>query len=430
LNHLFHIVNSRRLGVAVTEPTLKPVESPFASIDDAVAAIARGEIVIVVDAPDRENEGDFVMAADKVTPEAVNFMITHGRGLLCMPMSGERLDALKLRAMVPENEAGAETAFTISIDMHLPRNTGISAYDRARTIRRALDADATADEFRTPGHVFPLRARDGGVLARAGHTEAAVDLATLAGCKPAGAICEIMNDDGTMARVPDLIEVARTHSLLMITIEDLIAYRARREAMVRREADARIPTPYGEFTAVGFRSDMDGREHIALVYGDVESSRGALVRVHSECLTGDAFGSLRCDCGAQLRESMRMIAAEGAGVVVYVKGHEGRGIGIMQKLLAYRLQDAGADTVEANLMLGHPADARDYLAAAKILQALNVDGVRLLTNNPAKRSGLEQYGVTVQTRVPLVTVPTEENLRYLQTKRDKFDHELLELSLA
>jgi 3,4-dihydroxy 2-butanone 4-phosphate synthase/GTP cyclohydrolase II len=417
-------------GMAVTEVSLKPVASPFASVDAAIEAIARGEIVIVVDAPDRENEGDFVMAADKVTPEAVNFMVTHGRGLLCMPMTGERLDALKLRAMVPENEAGAETAFTISIDMRAPRNTGISAYDRARTIRRALDADAAADEFRTPGHVFPLRARDGGVLERAGHTEAAVDLARLAGCKAAGAICEIMNKDGTMARVPDLIEVAKQHGLLMITIEDLIAYRARLEAMVRREADARIPTPYGEFTAVGFTSLADGREHIALVYGDVEGSRGTLVRVHSECLTGDAFGSLRCDCGAQLRESMRLIAQEGSGVIVYVKGHEGRGIGIMQKLLAYRLQDAGADTVEANLMLGHPADARDYLAAAKILAALDVDNVRLLTNNPAKRTGLEQYGITVSTRIPLVTVPTEENLRYLQTKRDKFDHELLELSLA
>ena len=416
--------------MAVTEVSLKPVDITFASIEQAVEAIARGEIVIVVDAPDRENEGDFVMAADKVTPEAVNFMVTHGRGLLCMPMTGERLDTLKLRAMVPENEAGAETAFTISIDMRLPRNTGISAYDRARTIRRALDADATAAEFRTPGHVFPLRARDGGVLERAGHTEAAVDLAKLAGCRPAGAICEIMNADGTMARVPDLLEVARTHGLLMITIEDLIAYRARTEAMVRREADARIPTPYGEFTAVGFRSETDGREHIALVFGSPEHSRRTLVRVHSECLTGDAFGSLRCDCGAQLRESMRLIAQEGEGVIVYVKGHEGRGIGIMQKLLAYRLQDAGADTVEANLMLGHPADARDYMAAAKILAALDIDDVRLLTNNPAKRSGLEQYGITVDTRIPLVTVPTEENLRYLQTKRDKFDHELLELSLA
>ena len=411
--------------MAVTEATLKPVPEMFASIEQAVEAIARGEIVIVVDAPDRENEGDFVMAADKVTPEAVNFMITHGRGLLCMPMSAERLDALRLRAMVPENEAGAETAFTISIDIRAPRNTGISAYDRARTIRRALDVDASVDEFRTPGHVFPLRAREGGVLERAGHTEA-----RLAGCKPAGAICEIMNDDGTMARVPDLIEVARTHGLLMITIEDLIAYRARTEAMVRRMADARIPTPYGEFTAVGFQSQADGREHIALVYGDPEGGRGTLVRVHSECLTGDAFGSLRCDCGAQLRESMRLIAQEGSGVVVYVKGHEGRGIGIMEKLLAYRLQDAGADTVEANLMLGHPADARDYMAAAKILAAVDIDNVRLLTNIPAKRTGLEQYGITVDTRIPLVTVPTEENLRYLQTKRDKFDHELLELSLA
>jgi 3,4-dihydroxy 2-butanone 4-phosphate synthase/GTP cyclohydrolase II len=402
----------------------------LATIDEALVAIARGEIVIVVDDPARENEGDFVMAADLVTPDAVNFMVTHGRGLLCMPITSERADALRLRAMVPENAAGAETAFTISIDMIEPRNTGISAYDRARTIRRVLDADARVEEFRTPGHVFPLRARDGGVLERAGHTEAAVDLARLAGLKPAGMICEIMNEDGTMARMDDLIAVAERHGLLMITIEDLIAYRGRHEALVRRIADARIPTPYGEFTAVGFESDSDGREHIALTFGNPEGTRGTLVRVHSECLTGDAFGSLRCDCGSQLRESMRLIAQEGAGVVVYVKGHEGRGIGIMQKLLAYRLQDAGADTVEANLMLGHPADARDYLAAAKILAALDIDDVRLLSNNPAKRSGLEQYGITVRTRVPLVTVPTEENLRYLQTKRDKFAHDLLEVSLA
>jgi 3,4-dihydroxy 2-butanone 4-phosphate synthase/GTP cyclohydrolase II len=401
----------------------------LASIEDALEAIARGEIVIVVDDPARENEGDFVMAAELATPDAVNFMITHGRGLLCMPITAARADALKLRPMVPEN-LGPETAFTISIDMIEPRNTGISAYDRARTIRRVLDEDAGVEEFRTPGHVFPLRARDGGVLERAGHTEAAVDLARLAGLKPAGMICEIMNEDGTMARMDDLVAVAESHGLLMISIEDLIAYRARLESMVRREADARIPTPYGEFTAVGFRSEADGREHIALVFGDVAGMRGTLVRVHSECLTGDAFGSLRCDCGAQLRESMRMIAQEGAGVVVYVKGHEGRGIGIMQKLLAYRLQDAGADTYEANLMLGHPADARDYLAAAKILQALDVDDVRLLSNNPAKRSGLEEYGTTVRTRIPLVTVPTEENLRYLQTKRDKFAHDLLEVSLA
>ncbi|MGZ4189933.1 MAG: bifunctional 3,4-dihydroxy-2-butanone-4-phosphate synthase/GTP cyclohydrolase II [Actinomycetota bacterium] len=407
----------------IAEPTL-------ATIEQAVEAIARGEIVIVVDDPGRENEGDFVMAAEKVTPDAVNFMVTHGRGLLCMPMSGDRLDALGLRAMVPENEAGAETAFTISIDLKQPRNTGISAYDRARTIRRALDAGARADEFRTPGHVFPLRARPGGVLERAGHTEAAVDLARLAGLRPAGAICEIMNADGTMARVPDLVEVARRHGLLMIAIADLIAYRARTEALVERVADARIPTPYGPFSAVGYRSHIDGREHLALVFGHPEGSRGTLVRVHSECLTGDAFGSLRCDCGAQLRESMRLIAQEGEGVIVYVKGHEGRGIGIMQKLLAYRLQDAGADTVEANLMLGHPADARDYLAAAKILQAMDVDDVRLLTNNPAKRSGLESYGVAVRTRIPLVTVPTEENLRYLQTKRVKFSHDLLEVGLA
>jgi 3,4-dihydroxy 2-butanone 4-phosphate synthase/GTP cyclohydrolase II len=417
--------------MAVTKVSLKPIpgygpeqveEPDLARIEDAIAAIARGEIVIVVDDPGRENEGDFVMAAERATPDHVNFMVTHGRGLLCMPITSERADALGLRPMVPENRA-AETAFTVSIDMREPRNTGISAYDRARTILRVLDTDARADEFRAPGHVFPLRARDGGVLERAGHTEAAVDLARLAGLKPAGMICEIMNSDGTMARMPELIPLAKRLGLLMITIEDLIAYRARHEALVQRQADARIPTPYGEFTAVGFSSEADGREHIALVYGN--PGRGALVRVHSECLTGDAFGSMRCDCGAQLRESMRLIAREGSGVVAYLKGHEGRGIGLMEKLRAYTLQDEGADTVEANLMLGHPADARDYMVAAKMLAALDIDDVRLLSNNPAKASDLERFGICVRERIALLTPPTDENLRYLQTKRDRLAHDLL-----
>jgi 3,4-dihydroxy 2-butanone 4-phosphate synthase/GTP cyclohydrolase II len=403
---------------------LRETESVFSSIEEALAAIRRGEIVIVVDDPDRENEGDFVMAADRVTPEAVNFMVTRGRGLLCMPMTEERAERLGFRMMV-DGRNGDGTAFTVSVDLaDPPGNTGISAPDRARCIRRAVAADSEAGEFRAPGHVFPLRAKPGGVLERAGHTEAAVDLARLAGCEPAGAICEIMNADGSMARLPDLIEVARAHGLLLITIADLIAYRMRFESHVERVAEAEIPTPYGPFRAIAFSSNVDGSEHLALVFGEPEGKADVLVRMHSECLTGDVFGSLRCDCGAQLQEAMRRVALEGEGVVVYMRGHEGRGIGMMHKLRAYRLQDAGSDTVEANLELGFPPDMREYGTGAQILVDLGLSTLRLLTNNPAKRAGLEGYGLRIVERVELETTPTPQNLRYLRAKRDKLGHDL------
>jgi len=401
------------------------IDSPFSTIDDAITAIRRGEIVIVVDDPDRENEGDFVMAADRVTAEAVNFMITHGRGLLCLPMTEERAERLGFRMMVDGRSPGDGTAFTVSIDLASPPgSTGISAPDRARCIRRAASSEASAEDFRAPGHIFPLRAKPGGVLERAGHTEASVDLARLAGFEPAGAICEIMNADGSMARLPDLIEVARAHGLHLVTIADLIAYRLRFESHVQRVAEAEIPTPYGPFRAVAFESEVDGREHLALLFGQPENKPDVLVRMHSECLTGDVFGSLRCDCGAQLQEAMRRIAIEGEGVIVYLRGHEGRGIGMMHKLRAYRLQDAGSDTVEANIELGFPADSRDYGIGAQILVDLGLSTLRLLTNNPAKRAGLEGYGLEIAERVPLETVPTPQNLRYLQAKRDKLGHDL------
>ena len=396
----------------------------FARIEDAIAAIGRGEMVIVVDDADRENEGDFIMAADKVTPEAVNFMVTHGRGLVCLPATPERLEELRIGAMVPELAGSQETAFTVSIDLEEPGNTGISAFDRAKCIQRFMEADARPEEFRKPGHVFPLRAQPGGVLKRAGHTEAAVDLARLAGLQPAGVICEIMNADGSMARVPELEQVAAEHDLLLISIADLIAYRRKHEKLVRRVASATIPTPFGPFEAVGYESEVDGHQHVALVRGDVDGKPDVLVRMHSECLTGDVFGSLRCDCGTQLHDAMRQIAEQGEGVIVYIRGHEGRGIGIMHKLLAYKLQDGGADTVEANIELGFPADLRDYGVGAQILVDLGLSTLRLLSNNPAKRAGLEGYGLEIVERVPLETTPTTENLRYLQAKRDKMGHEL------
>jgi 3,4-dihydroxy 2-butanone 4-phosphate synthase / GTP cyclohydrolase II len=396
----------------------------FANIEDALTAIRNGEMIIVVDDADRENEGDFVMAADKVTPEAINFMITQGRGLVCMPMTGERLEHLRFPAMVPELAGTHETAFTVSVDLEEPGNTGISAFDRARCIQRIIAPDAQPEEFRKPGHVFPLRAQVGGVLRRAGHTEAAVDLARMAGCSHAGVICEIMNPDGSMARVPDLVEVAREHGLLLISIADLIAYRRRNERLVRRVVEAPIPTPFGLFTAVGYETEFDGQQHIALVRGEPRGKENVLVRMHSECLTGDIFASLRCDCGTQLHDAMRKIAEAGEGVIVYIRGHEGRGIGIMHKLHAYKLQDGGHDTVEANIELGFPADLRDYGTGAQILADLGLSTLRLLTNNPAKRAGLEGYGLRIVERVPLETTPTTENLRYLQAKRDKLGHEL------
>jgi 3,4-dihydroxy 2-butanone 4-phosphate synthase / GTP cyclohydrolase II len=399
----------------------------FAKIEDAVAAVARGEMVIVVDDADRENEGDFVMAAEKVTPEAVNFMVTHGRGLVCMPMTGERVDELRLPAMVPEVAATQETAFTVSVDLDEPGNTGISAFDRARCIARLVAPDADSSEFRKPGHIFPLRAQAGGVLRRAGHTEAAVDLARLAGLRPAGVICEIMNPDGSMARVPELTEVAREHGLLLISIAALIAYRRQHEQLVHRVAEAVIPTPFGPFTAIGYESAMDSHQHVALVRGEPYGKPNVLVRMHSECLTGDVFGSLRCDCGTQLHDAIRKIAEEGEGVVVYIRGHEGRGIGIMHKLQAYKLQDHGRDTVEANIDLGFPVDLRDYGTGAQILVDLGLSTLRLLSNNPAKRAGLEGYGLQIVERVPLETTPTTQNLHYLRTKRDKLGHELRSL---
>jgi 3,4-dihydroxy 2-butanone 4-phosphate synthase/GTP cyclohydrolase II len=401
----------------------------FSTVTDGLDAFARGEIVIVVDAPDRENEGDFVMAAEYASPEAVNFMVTHGRGLLCMPMDPSIADALDLPLMVPGSSDAHGTAFTVSIDLADPPTTGISAHDRAACIVRAAAPGARPEEFKRPGHIFPLRAKDGGVLARAGHTEAAVDLARLAGLRPSGVVCEILNDDGSMARVPDLIEVARRHGLHLISIADLVAYRGARETIVRRSGQARIPTLYGEFTAIGFQTPHDGLEHLALVYGDPERIDGPLVRVHSECLTGDTLGSIRCDCGAQLQEALALIARAGGGVVVYLRGHEGRGIGLLNKLKAYTLQDEGADTVEANLALGLPADARTYGTAAQILRDLGLLRVRLLTNNPAKRAGLVTHGVDVVDRIPLQTPPTMQNLRYLEAKRDRLAHDL-DLSLA
>ncbi|HWB70722.1 MAG TPA: bifunctional 3,4-dihydroxy-2-butanone-4-phosphate synthase/GTP cyclohydrolase II [Egibacteraceae bacterium] len=400
----------------------------FAPITDAIDAIARGDMVIVVDDADRENEGDFVMAAERVTPEAVNFMVTHGRGLLCLPLTGERLEQLRIPEMVPERSQSQETAFAVSIDLDEPGTTGISAFDRARCIRHVTAADARPEDFRKPGHVFPLRAQHGGVLKRAGHTEAAVDLARLAGLQPAGVICEIMNPDGSMARVPQLAEVARNHGLLLISIADLIAHRRQHERLVHRVAEATIPTPYGPFTAIGYESEMDGHHHVALVRGQPYGKPDVLVRMHSECLTGDVFGSLRCDCGTQLRDAQRQIAAAGEGVIVYIRGHEGRGIGIMHKLQAYKLQDDGADTVEANIELGFPADLRDYGTGAQILVDLGLSTLRLLSNNPAKRAGLEGYGLMIVERVPLETTPTTENLRYLQTKRDKLGHEIAGLA--
>ena len=393
----------------------------FSTIDDAIAAIARGEILIVVDDPDRENEGDFVMAAESCTPEAVNFMVTHGRGIVCLPVAAWRLDELDIPQMV-HGGGGDDTAFTVSIDYRPKITTGTSAHDRAATAVAITATDVGAGDFSKPGHVFPLRAREGGVLRRAGHTEAAVDLAQLAGMFPAGVICEVMNGDGTMARLPELVRVARDHDLKLISIADLIAFRREREQVVRRIADAAIPTPYGEFRSFAYESTIDGRTHVALVLGDIGDGDKVLTRVHSECLTGDVFGSLRCDCGGQLERAMAMIGEEGRGVILYVRGHEGRAIGLAHKLRAYELQDRGRDTVEANIELGFRADQRDYGVGAQILADLGVRTMRLLTNNPDKRAGLEGYGLAIDERIPLQTLPTAENIGYLRTKREKLGH--------
>jgi 3,4-dihydroxy 2-butanone 4-phosphate synthase/GTP cyclohydrolase II len=394
----------------------------IATVDEALQAIARGELVIVIDREDRENEGDLILAADHATPEALNFMIRHTSGLVCVGMTGERLDTLDIPLMVQQNSDAMGTAFTVSVDYGPGTGTGISATDRATTIRALVDPEAQPGEFLRPGHVFPLRAKPGGVLDRPGHTEAAVDLARLAGCAPAGVLCELVNDDGTMMRQAELIEFARQHNLVMITIEDLIAHRRRTERLVRQTGAARVQTDFGAATVYAYESILDGVEHVAVVYGDVTGIEPVLVRVHSECLTGDVFASSRCDCGPQLRLAHARIAAEGRGVVVYLRGHEGRGIGLGAKLRAYALQDCGLDTVEANVELGFPVDDRDYGAGAQILQDLGVASVRLLTNNPEKCAGLVTHGVDVVERMAVCTPPTPYNERYLAAKRMKMGH--------
>ena len=394
------------------------------AVEAAVADIAAGRAVVVVDDPDRENEGDLVFAASRATPELVAFMIRYTSGVVCVPMEGPMLDRLHIPLMTPHNRERMRTAYTVSVDARDGVTTGISAADRARTIRVLVDSATEPYEIVQPGHVFPLRYREGGVLVRPGHTEAAVDLARLAGQTPAGVICEIVNDDGTMARGEQLRRFADAHGLTMISIADLIRFRRRTESQVHRVATTRLPTDVGVFTALGYRDSVDEVEHVALVMGEIGDGENVLVRVHSECLTGDTFGSQRCDCGPQLKAAMAAVAAEGRGVVLYMRGHEGRGIGLVHKLQAYQLQDAGADTGDATLALGLPADARDYGTGAQILADLGVRSMRLLTNNPAKRAGLEGYGLSISERIPLALPPTPENARYLRTKRERMGHDL------
>ncbi|MFG2304332.1 bifunctional 3,4-dihydroxy-2-butanone-4-phosphate synthase/GTP cyclohydrolase II [Actinacidiphila glaucinigra] len=395
-------------------------------VERAIADIAAGRPVVVVDDENRENEGDLIIAAEKATPEIVAFMMTECRGLICVPMEEPDLDRLDLPQMVDSNTESMQTAFTVSVDASGAHGvtTGISAADRATTIRLLASGGSTAGDFVRPGHVFPLRAKSGGVLTRNGHTEAGVDLARLAGLRPAAAIVEIANEDGTMARLPELVHFARKHGLAIISIEDLVAYRRTSEPTVRREAETRLPTAFGDFRAYGYRSTVDGIEHIALVAGEIGDGEDVLVRVHSECLTGDVFHSLRCDCGPQLQASLEKVAAEGRGVVVYLRGHEGRGIGLMSKLRAYELQERGRDTLDANLELGLPADARDYGAAAQMLDDLGVRSLRLMTNNPEKTDALERHGLKVVERVVMPIAAGEHNLRYLRTKRDRMGHDL------
>ena len=396
----------------------------FGSIDRAVADVAAGRPVVVVDDADRENEGDLVIAAELATPELIGFFVRWTSGVLCVPLTGADCDRLALPPMHHTNEDRKQTAYTVSADARAGVTTGISAAERARTIRLLADPGAKAEDLTRPGHVFPLRAKEGGVLRRPGHTEAAVDLARLAGLRPAAAIGELVNDDGSMRRLPELEEFAAAHGLTLISIADLVAHRMRTERQVHRVAEARLPTRHAEFTAMGYDSDLDDTEHVALVLGEIGDGDDVLVRVHSECLTGDVFGSQRCDCGPQLDASLAAVAAEGRGVVLYMRGHEGRGIGLLHKLQAYQLQDLGADTVDANLRLGLPADARDYGTGAQILVDLGVRTMRLLTNNPAKRAGLEGYGLSILGRVPLPVHQTRDNTAYLLTKRDRMGHDL------
>ncbi|WP_163506876.1 bifunctional 3,4-dihydroxy-2-butanone-4-phosphate synthase/GTP cyclohydrolase II [Fodinicola acaciae] len=401
--------------------------TPFDSIEDAIADIKAGKAVVVVDDEDRENEGDIIFAAEMATPELVGFTVRYSSGVICAPVTAEEADRLELPPMYHTNQDRKGTAYTVSVDAREGVQTGISAADRAHTLRTLAAVRTTADDLTRPGHVFPLRAKDGGVLRRAGHTEASVDLCRLAGLRPAAACCEVVKDDGSMARLPDLIEFCREHNLRLITIADLIAYRRRSEKQVERVVETRIPTKYGTFTAYGYQSTVDERDHVALVCGDISDGENVLVRVHSECLTGDAFGSLRCDCGPQLDAALAAVQAAGRGVVLYVRGHEGRGIGLIAKLRAYELQDKGADTVDANTLLGLPADARDYGIGAQILADLGVRTMLLLTNNPAKRAGLEGYGLSVVGQVPQPTHVHAENIRYLRTKRDRMGHEIFDL---
>ncbi|MBZ4018118.1 bifunctional 3,4-dihydroxy-2-butanone-4-phosphate synthase/GTP cyclohydrolase II [Streptomyces purpurogeneiscleroticus] len=406
-------------GPDAIDLTLDPVER-------AIADIAAGRPVVVVDDESRENEGDLVLAAEKATPEIVAFMMSECRGLICAPMEGPELDRLELPQMVQNNTESMQTAFTVSVDATAEHgvSTGISAADRATTLRMLASGESAPGDFVRPGHIFPLRAKPGGVLVRNGHTEAGVDLARLAGLRPAAAIVEIAGEDGTMLRLPELIPFARKHGLAIISIEDLIAYRSSSEPTVRREATTRLPTAFGDFTAHGYRSTVDGVEHIALVAGDLGDGEDVLVRVHSECLTGDIFHSLRCDCGPQLQESLRRVSEAGRGAVIYLRGHEGRGIGLLSKLRAYELQERGRDTLDANLELGLPADARDYAAGAQILKDLGVRSLHLLTNNPEKTAALVEHGLHVTGREPMPVQAGEHNLRYLRTKRDRMGHDL------
>jgi 3,4-dihydroxy 2-butanone 4-phosphate synthase/GTP cyclohydrolase II len=395
----------------------------FATVAEAIEDIRNGKMVVVVDDPDRENEGDLVMAAQFVTPEAINFMATHGRGLICVCLTGERCDELGLDPMTDNNEAMLNTAFTVSVEAREGVTTGISAADRSHTIQVAIDPASTSYDLVQPGHIFPLRAVGGGVLRRAGQTEASVDLARLAGLIPAGVVCEIMNHDGTMARVPDLIPYCKEHGLKLITVSDLIHHRWLHEQLVERDTSVRLPTQHGDFTAVAFRESLTGKHHIALVRGDVAGVEDVLVRVHSECLTGDVFHSLRCDCGEQLDLALQLIAAEECGVLLYLC-QEGRGIGLLNKLRAYDLQEQGRDTVEANLDLGFQADMREYGIGAQILAELGLSSIRILTNNPKKIHGIEGFGLSITEQLPLEVPPNRENLRYLEAKRDKLGHRL------
>ena len=397
--------------------------SPFAAIEDAIAAIHAGDMVIVVDDANRENEGDLTIAAEKVTAEAINFMARYGRGLICVSMTPERLDELEIPLMVSQNSSRFETAFCVSIEAKGQTSTGISASDRAATVRAALDPATRPSDLARPGHMFPLRSRTGGVMVRAGQTEAAVDLARIAGLYPAGVICEIMNEDGTMARVPELTKFARRHGLLMVTIADLIKYRTRTESLVRRVASAKLPTDFGDFRISAFESLVDNQTHVAMVMGDIGDGKNILVRVHSQCLTGDVLHSIRCDCGAQLDAAMERISAEGRGVLLYLH-QEGRGIGLANKIRAYELQDEGFDTVEANERLGFKADQRDYGVGVQILSDLGVRSMRLLSNNPRKLVGIEGYGLSVSEWLPLEIPASDSTRRYLKTKKEKLGHKL------